>query len=369
MKNFRYLFIVCLTWMILGSCKEEYVYNTRVVTGLELLGTEEDGNLLFSRGEEGEIKVKIMPVDAIDKKDYISFSYKSSDEGIFTVDNAGKIHALAVGEATLTVQATNNPAVSRSYKVMVQPNWVRTIELPQEYKQCNLLTGSILDLGNAIVIKPEQADNQTVTYTSSNPAIATVDINGIVTGITEGDVEIIIQAVDEGKAMTSAFITVIDELVGDFPRGAWSVTASHTFVPDANGGGNPEKLLDGSYNTFLSIRKPGKGAETPAGDDIFFTIDMHQQYPFNYFRWHHRADNTSVGLRCSGLDIYGSLDGEDFEMIQSGIVLDTGANGSTGEKIMLENTVSYRYVRFMITGYSTSAGSAVQLSEIHIGKE
>lgn len=70
MKNLRYLFLVCLTWMILGSCGEEYVYNTRVVTGVDLLDVGEEGNLLFSRGENGEIKVRITPVDAIDKKDY-----------------------------------------------------------------------------------------------------------------------------------------------------------------------------------------------------------------------------------------------------------------------------------------------------------
>lgn len=117
--------------MILGSCGEEYVYNTRVVTGVDLLDVGEEGNLLFSRGENGEIKVRITPVDAIDKKDY-TFSYKSSDESIFTVDDTGGIRALAVGEATLTVQAINNPAVSQCCKVVVQPNWIRTIELPQE---------------------------------------------------------------------------------------------------------------------------------------------------------------------------------------------------------------------------------------------
>lgn len=42
MKNLRYLFLVCLTWMILGSCGEEYVYNTRVVTGVDLLDVGEE---------------------------------------------------------------------------------------------------------------------------------------------------------------------------------------------------------------------------------------------------------------------------------------------------------------------------------------
>ena len=185
MKNLRYLFLVCLTWMILGSCGEEYVYNTRVVTGVDLLDVGEEGNLLFSRGENGEIKVRITPVDAND---------------------TGGIRALAVGEATLTVQAINNPAVSQCCKVVVQPNWIRTIELPQEYKDCSLLVDSKIDLGSVITIKPEQVDNPDVIYTSSNPNIATVSEDGIVTGVSSGSVEIVIQAADQGGAVVSAFI-------------------------------------------------------------------------------------------------------------------------------------------------------------------
>ena len=228
---------------------------------------------------------------------------------------------------------------------------------------------SKIDLGSVITIKPEQVDNPDVIYTSSNPNIATVSEDGIVTGVSSGSVEIVIQAADQGGAVVSAFITVIDELLGDFPRHTWKATVSHTFVPDPAGGGSPEMLLDGSYNTFLSIRKPGKGVETPAGAKIFFTIDMGQQYPFNYFSWHHRGDNVSVGLRGSKVDIDGSLDGETCDLIQNEILLDTGADASTGEKIILDDTSSCRYVRFVITGYSTSAGSAVQISEIQIGRD
>ena len=86
---------------------------------------------------------------------------------------------------------------------------------------------------------------------------------------------------------------------------------------------------------LLSIRKPGKGFETPAGAKIFFTIDMGQQYPFNYFSWHHRGDNVSVGLRGSKVDIYGSLDGETFDLIQNEILLDTGADASQISEIQI----------------------------------
>ncbi|WP_307757790.1 discoidin domain-containing protein [uncultured Mediterranea sp.] len=368
MKTFEYLSFLFLSLFILSSCEDEYVYNTRVVNSIELVGINEDGGLLFSKGENGEVQIKMLPVDATDKAQYI-FAFESGDENIFTVDSVGTIQTITPGKAQLTVRAVNNPAITQTCQVTVQPNWVRTIELPQEYRDCNLLIGNTLDLGSAVTIKPENVDNPQMNYTSSNTDIASVDANGVVTAIAKGDVEIIIQAADGGGAMTSAFIHVTDELMGDFPREAWEITTSHPYVPDKGITGAPEDMLDGSFNTFLSIRKPGKGSETPAGATIFFTVDMKQAYPFNYFRWHHRGDNTTAGLRVSEVEVYGSNDGDTFEEIQKAIPLDVTANASTGEKIVLDKKTSYRYVRFVMTGYDPTDSSAVQISEIYIGNE
>ncbi len=58
MKNLRYLFLVCLTWMILGSCGEEYVYNTRVVTGVDLLDVEKKVIYCFREEKMGKLKLE-----------------------------------------------------------------------------------------------------------------------------------------------------------------------------------------------------------------------------------------------------------------------------------------------------------------------
>ena len=367
MKKFKYLSLVCFLAIALNACDDEYVYNTRVVNDIEFVGTNEDGGLLFSKGESGEVKIKMLPVDATDKSNY-SFVYESSDSNIFSVDAEGVIQAVTPGEATLSVYAKNNAKVAKTCKIAVQPNWVRTIELHQDYRNYNLLLGNTVDLSRVITIQPEVVDDPTLNYISSNPDIATVDANGVVTGLAVGDVEIIIQAADGGGAMTSAFISVMEELHGDFPRSEWEVTASHQYVPDTGGTGAPEDILDGLYSTFLSIRKPGKGSETPAGATIFFTIDLKQAFPFNYFKWHHRSTNANAGLRASEVDLLGSNDGVEFEEIQSGIALDVTADASTGEKIVLDKKAAYRYVRFVITGYG-SASSAVQISEVYIGND
>ena len=80
MKRLKYVSWVCFAAMLLIGCEDEYVYNTRIVNAIEILGTNEDGGLLFSKGEIGEVKIKMLPVDATDKSAY-SFSFESSDEG------------------------------------------------------------------------------------------------------------------------------------------------------------------------------------------------------------------------------------------------------------------------------------------------
>ena len=56
-------------------------------------------------------------------------------------------------------------------------------------------------------VYPANASNQSVTWASSDEAVATVDANGNVTGVAEGSATITATTVDGGKTDTCA-ITV-----------------------------------------------------------------------------------------------------------------------------------------------------------------
>jgi hypothetical protein len=76
--------------------------------------------------------------------------------------------------------------------------------------------GATLQL-NAIVL-PADATNQDVIWTSDNPAIATVDANGLVTGVTAGTATITVTTIDGGFTDTSTItvvVPVVDRLPGD----------------------------------------------------------------------------------------------------------------------------------------------------------
>ena len=50
-----------------------------------------------------------------------------------------------------------------------------------------------------VTFDPANASNQAVTWTSDNTAVATVDANGKVKGISAGTAEITVTSVDGGK--------------------------------------------------------------------------------------------------------------------------------------------------------------------------
>ncbi|CVI67673.1 The GLUG motif protein [Eubacteriaceae bacterium CHKCI004] len=58
------------------------------------------------------------------------------------------------------------------------------------------------------VISPENATNQSIYYTSSDTETATVDNNGIVTGVSEGQAVISVYALDSGREMATVNVTV-----------------------------------------------------------------------------------------------------------------------------------------------------------------
>ena len=90
------------------------------------------------------------------------------------------------GECTLTVKSVQNPSVKETFQVLViQP--AKKIQVTA--KKNKVSAGSTLKL--KAVVSPEDTTIKDVTWASRNPAIATVDENGVVTGKKRGSVTII----------------------------------------------------------------------------------------------------------------------------------------------------------------------------------
>ena len=131
-------------------------------------------------GETANLTVKYTPENTNQK----GVTYKSSDESILKVSNDGIVTAMGKGTATITATGANNTTASVTITVK-QPVTGVTLNkttLDLEKNQTEKLVATVL---------PANADgDKTVTWKSSNNAVATVSQDGTVTAVGKGSCNI-----------------------------------------------------------------------------------------------------------------------------------------------------------------------------------
>lgn len=133
--------------------------------------------------------------------------WESSLPGVATVDEFGQITALASGITTITATSLDTGATDSC--VITVSESVTGVTL--NVREASIEIGEKLAL--IPTVTPIEAENKAVTYTTSDESVATVDANGVVTGLKGGTVIITCQTVDRGL-IASCRITV-NEYISD----------------------------------------------------------------------------------------------------------------------------------------------------------
>lgn len=135
-------------------------------------------------GNETTVEATVSPADATDVK----VSYASTDEAVATVDKDGRVQVLQPGECDIVTTLTQEDKKVVEKKTHIKAYYeVEGITLD---KTEGILTAGNTVTLNAAVLPEEVADETTVTWTSSDEKIATVDENGKVTAIAAGEATI-----------------------------------------------------------------------------------------------------------------------------------------------------------------------------------
>ena len=168
------------------------------VTGVEvseiILDTEEaDLNV----GESIVISATIVPYYAENQ----TITWSSSDGSVASVEN-GTVKALHSGEAVITASTANGKTAECT--ITVPGTKVTDVSLDPTEAQMHI--GETLQLEETVI--PKNADNQNVTWTSSNEAVASVDEDGLVTAEDAGTAIITVTTEDGGKT-AQCTITVL----------------------------------------------------------------------------------------------------------------------------------------------------------------
>ena len=135
-------------------------------------------------GNETTVEATVSPADATDVK----VSYASTDEAVATVDKDGRVQVLQPGECDIVTTLTQEDKKVVEKKTHIKAYYeVEGITLD---KTEGILTAGNTVALNATVLPKEIADETTITWTSSDEKVATVDENGKVTAIAAGEATI-----------------------------------------------------------------------------------------------------------------------------------------------------------------------------------
>ena len=244
---------------------------------------------LVTNGENTkDLDAKLVPADATDVK----LAYEACDESVATVDETGKVTAVANGECTITpyvvadakdadaselsavaVEAADSEETDDSVATMPEDLAVMDSAfgvVPENLKAETKVTVTtnvegitldktegVLTVGNTVTVTatvtPDTATNTSVTWTSSDEAIATVDSEGKITAVAPGTATITATSDSNPDASAAYAVTVQAKKV---------VTSTSTKTSSKSNSGN----TGSSSNSGAAAAAPSNPAPAPAPD-------------------------------------------------------------------------------------------------------
>ena len=160
------------------------------VTSLNVKKITIEGKASMRVGKSQKLTAVITPAKATNP----AVKWSTSDASIATIDETGRVTAVAEGNVTITCVSTDGSNVKATFDIKVKPKQVKKIVVNGLTK---MKKGDSQVL--TVTVTPEDAKNKDVTWSSSNEKIATVDENGVVTALKKGTVVITATAKDGSK--------------------------------------------------------------------------------------------------------------------------------------------------------------------------
>ncbi|MBR2810844.1 MAG: Ig-like domain-containing protein, partial [Solobacterium sp.] len=130
--------------------------------------------------ETVQLNAAITPENAADK----TLTWSSDNAGIASVDNSGLVTAVKVVTAVITVGSANGKTASCT--VTVKPVEVTSVTLDKT--TASILVSQTVQLTASV--KPDNATDKSLTWSSDKTSVATVNASGLVTGVSVGSAKI-----------------------------------------------------------------------------------------------------------------------------------------------------------------------------------
>lgn len=149
-------------------------------------------------------KLKLEAVDFNPRiADNTEIEWISSDTKIATVDENGTVQTLKTGKVILTAKSTDSTDISKSITLTVAP-LISSVKVDKT--SITLTQGAKYE--QKLTFTPADVLNKTMTWTSSDKSVATVDANGVIQGRKIGTATITGTTTDGTKKTVTCKVTV-----------------------------------------------------------------------------------------------------------------------------------------------------------------
>ena len=151
-----------------------------------------------------QLTVSVLPTNATDK----SVTWTSSNPTVCSVSNTGFVSSLTYGNSVITARSNDGGFTASSQITVPSPSQtISVFSVTISPSTINLAVNQTYQINPSIT--PVNATNKTVTWTSSNVAVATVSSSGLVTVRQNGTAVITARTVDGGKTATLTITSVV----------------------------------------------------------------------------------------------------------------------------------------------------------------
>ena len=171
--------------------------------------------------------------------------WSTSDAKVATIDANGKVTAVAVGTATITATCGS---VSATCAVTVEATPAESVEI--NVSTSTLRAGESTKL--VVTVKPSTTTNPSVTFSSSDNSVATVDAEGNVTAVGVGEAIITVTC---GDVSSTIIIKVVDTIADSITLDKTAITLKATETETLSATVLPESTTDKTVTWSTSDAK------------------------------------------------------------------------------------------------------------------
>ncbi len=203
-------------------------------------------------GEDYQIELTYAPEDT----NYKNVVYSSSDEAIATVLRNGTVQGVAPGEVTITITSSADSSIKTTITLLV-------IQFEPEEDFDEILNGATIDIN--MVLLPKTDINQELTYTSSDTSVATVSVDGKITGIAAGTTTITVTSNYYNGLVYEFEVTIIGKTSAE-------VSADIDAILALLSNANVSTAIHNSATNVIGYQEPG-----------YWTCDLYGSVSLFYF--------------------------------------------------------------------------------------